>query len=357
MKLLVICQEYPSDQNRSVSSFAHSRNCYYEQLGHEVSVLSFSARQPYKIDGIHVAPEYCFSGALAKFDAWIIHMPNVRNALRFLIKNRCDLKRLAMIIHGHEFTAWQSEVPQYFPFLASVRGRAWHNFLKLYDWLKLRVWNLYFRTRMGAHTKIVFVSSFMQILAEKHIGISFDRLKIDYRVIHNPIHRAFVDQNYRVSEQPLADFVTLRPFDEPKYGVDLLVEIAKRHPQFTFHLYGRGHYFDKVSPPPNLKVLRGVFPADELPGLLNQYRAAILPTRWDSQGVLMCEVASFGMPLWVSDIQICQQMVSRFENVRFFSNENLDFNLYIPNPAVKLKDQAHQFLVSETALRELQFIL
>jgi glycosyltransferase involved in cell wall biosynthesis len=330
MKILVICQDYPNSRNPSVMTFAHARDVSYREFGHEVEVLSFAAKTAYERDGIPVFPEIGLNRHVGEFDVWVMHMPNLRNHLRWLLKHRAMLKRLIMIIHGHEFITWTSCVPQVFPIAWNWKTvlKQWAGYC--YDWLKLKIWRIYFQTRLGRRTSLIFVSDYILKEAERCIGVSFDNLGIEHKVIHNPIHRAFEGNRYTQPTSPLADFVTIRPFDEPKYGVDIVCRFARSHPRYTFHIHGRGEYFKHCQPPPNVTVIEQFYPPQELPKLLGQYRCALLPTRWDSQGVLMCEIAAFGMPLLVSDLEICRQMVGTFPNVGFFSNDLTEETLRIP---------------------------
>ena len=45
-------------------------------------------------------------------------------------------------------------------------------------------------------------------------------------------------------------------------------------------------------------------------------------TRTDAQGVMMCEMATFGMPLITSDISVCHEVFDGFNGVGFISNIN-----------------------------------
>ncbi len=61
--------------------------------------------------------------------------------------------------------------------------------------------------------------------------------------------------------------------------------------------------------------------------MANSSRCALMPTRLDAQGVMACELASFGMPLITSDIGICRDVFSSFDNVKFIDNNYLCSNL------------------------------
>lgn len=47
-----------------------------------------------------------------------------------------------------------------------------------------------------------------------------------------------------------------------------------------------------------------------------------MPTRTDAQGLMMCEMAAFGIPVITSDIPVCHEVFDGAENVYFIRNED-----------------------------------
>jgi hypothetical protein len=45
-----------------------------------------------------------------------------------------------------------------------------------------------------------------------------------------------------------------------------------------------------------------------------------MPTKLDAQGVMMCEMAYYGIPILVSDLPVCREMLNDFDNVKFIDN-------------------------------------
>lgn len=69
--------------------------------------------------------------------------------------------------------------------------------------------------------------------------------------------------------------------------------------------------------------------------MLNSYKYALMPTRLDAQGVMMCEMAVYGIPTIVSDIAVCHEMLDSYPNVLFIDNNRFDCRLNdIPEPLV-----------------------
>ena len=90
---------------------------------------------------------------------------------------------------------------------------------------------------------------------------------------------------------------------------------AHQCPEQRFHVFGKGRYFDFNPAPSNLTVFKRFIAQAEIPALLARYRACAMPTRLDSQGVMSCEMASFGIPLFTSDIEVTREVLGGFANV------------------------------------------
>jgi glycosyltransferase involved in cell wall biosynthesis len=335
-------------------AFTHARNILYRDAGHEVCVLNFAADKHYTWDGINVLPEQTFDRLKAsEYDVFVFHSPNIRNHLRFMLKLGSAIRCSVLVSHGFEFINWFQQNNRSFDFQRNWKSSLLLKIGQVYDFLKLKVWAGYFRKLRKSGPAMVFVSDWLKECAEGCLGLNLNEVLSRVEVISNPVHPIFIQRRFDPLAPKVADFVSIRNFDDPKYGVDIVVEIARRNPQFTFHLYGEGDYFDFNSAPKNLTVVRRKFKQRELPDLFNQYRAALLPTRWDSQGVLMCEVATFGIPTVVSDIPICKSMVGEFPNVEFFDNENPKQLSFQIKPVVP-EDLLRKFGTESTVERELR---
>ena len=321
MKICVVCQNYPSEAAPEVMAFTHARNLMYARAGHDVVVLNFSAKASYEWDGIAVWTEAKIAPQISAFDIMVFHAPNLRNHLRYMIQHRRQIRAKVLIAHGFEFITWLEQVGRPFAFRLNLKFRLRMVLMNLYDRAKIKIWARYIQSRTRDKLNLVFVSDWLRRSVEHCLGFALAGVA-NTTEINNPVHPIFLERRYQPDTVKDADFVTIRSFDEPKYAVDIVVEVARRNPQWTFHLFGYGEYFKHYEPPPNLTVRCQRFRQSQLPDLLDRYRAALLPTRWDSQGVLMCEMACFGMPLVVSDLPICHLMVGEFENVVFIQNED-----------------------------------
>ncbi|TOA40349.1 glycosyltransferase, partial [Vibrio parahaemolyticus] len=87
------------------------------------------------------------------------------------------------------------------------------------------------------------------------------------------------------------------------------------NPNKKIHIYGKGRYFNYNEAPENLTVFNEFIKQEDIPSVLNKYRAALMPTRCDAQGVMVCEIATFGMPVLTTDIPVNDEMFADFQNV------------------------------------------
>lgn len=317
---LVLCQKYPSSEAPYAQAFIHTRLSQYPEE-FNVKVLSFDAASNYTFDGIEVFTEEYFLQHIENFkvERIISHAPNIRNHVRLIIKcARNWTNNFIFFFHGYEVLNVTKRVYSQktlfdFPEKPSFAYMA-------YQYIKIPFLRLFFKVMSTfKNTKYVFVGNSLKKEVLEDIG---GRSLSSGIIINNSIGRNFYTRvhNYK-PEQHLADYICIRPLNDPKYGADIYIEMAKNNPTMTFHLYGKGKLPEEIIYPANLKIIDKFFAPEDLIQLLNRYKAAILPTRWDSQGVLACEIASIGMPLITSDIEVCKEMLSGFSNVTLLSNE------------------------------------
>ena len=98
------------------------------------------------------------------------------------------------------------------------------------------------------------------------------------------------------------------------------MELAKRCPEKKFLLIGKGEIFKHMQMPPNMAWINHTLDHQEMVSYLNNSRCGIMLTRSDTQGVMTCEMATFGMPVISSDIDVCQEILSCFPNVKLINN-------------------------------------
>lgn len=318
-KLIVLCQNYPSPENPFSQPFVHTRLLEYAKH-FELVVISFASKKPYEFEGVKVLTESAFNEDFRDFifDLMISHAPNIKNHYRFIFLNLFKFKKLMLVLHGYEVIdihkrIYNQKTFYKFPYSHSKLVRFYHK-------IKLPLTSLLLKSLSRLKScNFVFVSEILynEVLEDLRCNI-FSKGENTF-IVNNPINQIFNTNSY--TPLPLFDFICIRPFDDPKYGVDIYIYLAQNNPQFTFHLYGKGVLPYLMQIPKNLKIIDSFLTPFEILPILNKFKACILPTRWDSQGVLACEIAAYGMPLLTSSLEVCKEMLSKYSNVEFVPNE------------------------------------
>lgn len=350
IRLLVIAEDYPKEQVSAAYAFVHTRNKYYQAKGLYVTVMAFQAKEQYRFDGIEVIPEK--QANPQNYDLFVFHAPNVRNHLRFIEQNKISDDRIILIFHGHEVLDVKRDYPKPYDYVSS--GSLQNKIRPVYDKLKFLAIRRF--VQKNKRTQLVFVSHWMYERFLRNIRLPSSKLTHRVKIIYNGISSAFIEQKYDRALEKAYDFVTIRGnLDDSKYAVDLVHRWALANPSLNFLVVGRGVYFQHHDLPDNIELVPKTLSQTEIPHYLNQAKCALLPTRLDSQGVLACEIASYGMPLITSDIEVCQEVFRNFPNVAVISNESDGHDLAMLYAGVtnRVTDRANeQYYPDETIGQE-----
>ena len=96
---------------------------------------------------------------------------------------------------------------------------------------------------------------------------------------------------------------------------------------------------------------------DEIVELLNQSKCALMPTKNDTQGILACEMATFGMPMITSDIDVCRIVFDGFPNVAYISNNDNNISLQLIVDGLKpAKQKVEKYYSKNTIDKEIELI-
>ncbi len=352
MQVLILVSGYPSDENLYNCTWAHARSLGYLENGIQPIIINFGARKSYKFDGISV---YCEKDwklvDTSNIDIVLSHSPNMRKHFPFLRKNVNKFKKIFLFCHGSESMYINNDYPKPFSYIKqSFLKNIIRNF---YDFLKMKNFKNFFLRNSKA--EIIFVSNWMKDIFEKNI-ISLDGYKQRYYIINNTIHPVFFERKYS-RNNTLADFITIRRFDDSKYGVDLVVKMAFANPNYKFHLYGKGNYFLHNPKPENLEIFNNFIKPEDMPELLNKYNMGLMPTRCDAQGVMMCEMAVYGIPLVTTDISVTREMLEKFDNVMLIKEELFSQKIDLTSfQDKKIVNYNEFFSKNLTILKEVQLI-
>lgn len=322
MRLLVICNTYPSEQARYRNGFIHRRVKAYQAAGLDVEVFYEHApvTKPYSYDfeGVHVKvgnesalEEEARKG---KFDVFLVHFaePSRINPLR----NVGVQKPVIVWVHGYEAEAWH---------------RRWFNFIDDADEILNAIGrkNTYFKeqnrffqdlmTTKDLDVSFVNVSKwFQENIVEPDIGENFN----DSVVIPNIVDERLFNREQKSSEDR-KKILSIRPFASRKYANDITVEAIldlSTRPYFNdleFTICGQGPLFAELTKPlrqfPNVVLKEAFFSHDEIKDLHSSHGVFLSPTRFDSQGVSMCEAMSSGLATISTNIAAIPEYIHHME--------------------------------------------
>lgn len=356
-QILVLATNYPGGKKKESHRFVHVRNLYYQEQGIDTTVLSFAAQDDYTYEGIHVISLKTYIHGKKKYDALLTHQANIRNHYRFLKKYGSRFPRFIFFFHGHEVLRFKTAYPKPYSY---VRNSKVKSLLRdIYDLFKLFVWKKYI-PKVIDKSEIVFVSKWMQDEFLKATGLSLADLKGRYTITYNCVGKLFQELQYDANIEKKYDFVTIRSnLDGSKYCIDVVCRLAENNPGRTFLVIGQGHYFEHFQKPANMTWINRTLNHAEIIEILQTARCALMPTRTDAQGLMMCEMATFGMPLITSDIPVCHEALDIFPNIAMIDNDaqttkldSIITNLEAGLPYAKID----AYFSSRTSAREVEMI-
>ncbi len=319
-RVLVAVVDYPNNNGRISMMYVHSRNKYYNENQIDVTVLSFSEHDEYFIDGIRVISLKKYEKENQQYDILISHAANLRNHYLFLKKYGSRFPRYIFFFHGHEVLRINEVYSKPFPFAKKSKSKIIYQ--NIYDSIKLSIWRRFYLANKEK-SQYVFVSKWMLEQFLKWTGIPYEEIADSTSITYNCIGHEFEDYCYDPYSEKKYDFITVRGnIDGSKYAVDVVNELAKCNPHLRFLLIGKGKLFNYYSKADNLAWMDRTMTHEEIIAYLDKTRCALMPTRTDAQGLMMCEMASTGIPLITSDIPVCHEVFENFDNVEYIENDN-----------------------------------
>lgn len=318
IKVLVAAADYPDNNGKVTLMYIHTRNLYYVTHNIDVTVLNFRTNEDYVKDGINVISVEKYKAHRRQYDILILHAANIRNHYLFLKKYEKDFKKLIFFYHGHEVLRCNSVYSKPYPYVRTSKTK--EIFQDIYDTFKLCVWRNYL-PKVVCKSYFIFVSHWMKEEFHKWTGISETTIADHYSITYNSIGEEFEKKTFNDCGAKEFDFCTIRSnLDGSKYSIDIINRVAKGTPDKKFVVVGKGEFFNHYEKAPNITWLNQTLDHDEIVELLQKSRFALMPTRTDAQGLMMCEMAAFGIPLITSDIPVCHEVFGDFENVYYIDN-------------------------------------
>ena len=238
--------------------------------------------------------------------------------------------------HGHEVMRINKDYPKPFDYVEKD-GCVKKLLQDIYDDFKLLVWKKYIPS-VADKADFVFVSNWLYNEFKKNTGLNVAELKNHVHIINNSVGRVFEENDYNYSSEKKYDFITIRSnMDGSKYGVDLVDKLARRYPQYQFLVIGKGKYYIVYDVPDNVTWIDRFISQQKMMEYINQSKCGLFLTRCDAQGVIACELATYGIPMITSDIDVCKEIFTKLENVELIDNHVENVNL--PEVFTKLINQ------------------
>lgn len=354
MKVLVCSTAYPTLDGGRAMYYVHSRNIYYLKENIDVVVLNFRAEKNYSIDGISVITLDEYKKNPISADLLICHAANIRNHYTFLKKYGDLYKRKVFFVHGHEVLHINKYYPE--PYYYIKRSVLKKKLQDLYDDYKIRTWRKYYLQNLD-NIKIIFVSNWILNQFCSEFRIKKSEIEKSVAVIPNSVGEFFEHNSYALKEKKY-DFLTIRNYlDGSNYCADIVVDIAKKNPQYKFCIIGKGEFFKHYECPKNVTYIEKELTHDEMREYMDSSAYALLPTREDTQGLMACEFATYGMPLITSDIDVCKEVFDSCKNVAFISNKtpNIDIAMRMLQ-SNRNYDKWRKYFADNTIKKEIEFL-
>lgn len=356
MNILVCCTNYPNVNGNKAMAFVHTRNLYYVKNGLKVVVLNFSAESSYEFEGIKVISYKDYINCGQEFDVLICHSPNIRNHYKFLKYNGNKFNRIIFFFHGHEVLKISDTYPKEYDYIQ--KKSIMHSFMQdIYDKCKFYLWSNYFNKNYNK-IDLVFVSGWMKKMFFKNIKLDRNLFEKKLHIIYNCVGEKFLTESYDSLNKHKYDFITIRNnIDGAKYCIDIVTDLARNNPEYRFLLIGNGKYFSYNSKPDNLYWMNKQLSHKEMASMLNCAKCAIMLTRLDAQGVSMCEMATYGIPVITSDLDICKEALGEFKNVVFVNNENINLKIALNKVnSLKETEKINKYSEENTIYKEVKLI-
>lgn len=322
-RVLLVCNAYPSEGNLYRNGFIHRRVKAYQS--EDIHVDVFYNHQPvripydYSYDGVSVTvgDELALEEKLlsSDYDVYLVHFAEPSRILPF---ERAGIRKPIIVwVHGFEAESWY---------------RRWFNFIQTDDSIAaaLEKKSVYYDSQNGflqwlattdtLNVSFVNVSSwFQRMIVEPDIGVDF----LESETIHNLVDTELF-QYRRKAPGDRTKILLIRPFASYKYANDQAVEairILSTRPYFgalSFTLCGEGRHFNETVAPvrkfDNVKLINRFLKQDEIVEYHKQHGVFLTPTRFDSQGVSMCEAMSSGLVPVTTNIAAIPEFVKDGES-------------------------------------------
>lgn len=302
-RYLVVANAYPSPDNLYRNPFVHRRIKAYQAAGKEVEVFAVgpnAAPSDYVYDGVQVR-----IGDVERYTAYLrqesFHKILIHFAHRYMLEPIREVARdtpVLVWVHGFESEQWHRRWFNLVDDPAAIRATLARRETHYTPQLEFMNWLF---TTDELDVTIVQVSAwFRDHVSEPDVGARARQSVVIPNIIDTDIF------DYRPKDpSKRTKILAIRPYASHKYANDLSVaaiqELSRRpfFKELEFDLYGDGPMRERLTKPiagfSNVRFHTRFLAQQEIPGVHERAGVFLTPTRFDSQGVSMCEAMSSGL--------------------------------------------------------------
>lgn len=301
--MLVITPSYPTEENKYFGGFVHSRVKAYKEAGVRFDLVcahQYPNTCSYSFEGIDVTRTnfYGLRQILTKkhYKTILLHFFDEKYAQ---ILDACDLHdtNLYFWIHGPEtlYWDWSKMTDQYF----TAESKLADGFIQRF------VNNDKIIERYNEYSNVhwVFVSEWIKKRSEELIHLKFNNSV----VIPNFVDESNFNFVEKSPEMRKKIFFVRRFENISKYAIDVnvrtILELSRRDffDDLEFNIYGTGENYDTLIAPikdfPNVNLYPKFLTHREISRVHKENGIGLFATRYDAQGVSMCEAAMSGLAI------------------------------------------------------------
>ena len=305
---LIITPGYPSESNKYNTAFVHTRVKEYLESGLKVDVLcinSLPGISSYNFEGVDVVcGDYSFLREVLgtrRYKNIVIHFfdCNYGNVL-----DAVDTSGTNLYLFAHGADVLYHDLPEYAsPYFGSkidITCRT-EEFAKRDYYIK--------KYNQLDNVKWIFVSEFVRKKMESGINIKIN----NYEIIPNYIDGELFEHKTKDKELQKKIFVLRKFTNDFCYALDIdvraILTLSRREcfKDLEFDIYGSGEMFDVITAPiadfDNVHLHNKFLTHEEIRHIHDTHGIALFASRFDTQGVSLCEAVSSGCAVVTSDVE------------------------------------------------------
>ncbi len=317
--ILILAHNYPTSDNNYGGQHIERRVYFYKAAGYEVSIFVPTKGTRKKLLNANDGTPLYFA-PLSQIEKVVKQTNTGQLAIHSPTPDIYESTKQLMLdlpthiwIHGFEARSWRELISDFSAEEIATQG-------KRLDMANVeRQWTL---SELFTNPDInkIFVSEYMRSVAEE-----FARTPaLDSHVIHNVIDPNLFPYIPK-SEEMRMRICSIRNFGKRNYATDLMSQtifILSKMPWFSklsIEIFGDGKHFEQDTAPllsfKNVKLQKSFVGAELLKGVFLRNGIGLLPTRWDSQGMLNGEAMSTGVVPISNAVTAIPEFISEREGI------------------------------------------